>query len=98
MSSFPRPVRSMMGRGYIDFERLYVFTMCAAFFVVRTKENVLLQRRYSLHGLGPCRVLSPRLRRQRCRGNADPGIGAVPLVRPRIDPEWGHLAGFAAGF
>jgi hypothetical protein len=24
-----------------------VFTLCAAFFVVRTKENVLLQRRYS---------------------------------------------------
>jgi hypothetical protein len=34
-------------RGYIDFERLYVFTLCSAFFVVRTKENVLLQRRYS---------------------------------------------------
>ncbi len=40
-------------RGYIDFERLYavrtfrVFTLCAAFFVVRTKENVLFQRRYS---------------------------------------------------
>jgi hypothetical protein len=37
----------VMDRGYIDFERLYVFTMCAAFFVVRTKENILLQRRYS---------------------------------------------------
>jgi hypothetical protein len=37
----------VMDRGYIDFERLYVFTLCAAFFVVRTKENVLLQRRYS---------------------------------------------------
>ena len=34
-------------RGYIDFERLFVFTLCSAFFVVRTKENVLLQRRYS---------------------------------------------------
>jgi Transposase DDE domain len=33
--------------GYIDFERLFVFTLCSAFFVVRTKENVLLQRRYS---------------------------------------------------
>ena len=37
----------VMDRGYIDFERLYVFTLCSAFFVVRTKTNVLLQRRYS---------------------------------------------------
>jgi len=40
ISSFPKPVRS-------DFEHLYRFTLCSAFFVVRTKENVLLQRRYS---------------------------------------------------
>ena len=37
----------VMDRGYIDFERLFVFPLCSAFFVVRTKENVLLQRRYS---------------------------------------------------
>jgi hypothetical protein len=37
----------VMDRGYIDFERLYVLTLSAAFFVVRTKSNVLLQRRYS---------------------------------------------------
>jgi len=37
----------VMDRGYIDFERLFIFTLSAAFFVVRTKENVLLQRRYS---------------------------------------------------
>jgi hypothetical protein len=37
----------VMDRGYIDFRRLYFFTLCSAFFVVRTKENVLLQRRYS---------------------------------------------------
>ena len=37
----------VMDRGYIDFERLFVFTLCSAFFVVRTKENLLLQRRYS---------------------------------------------------
>jgi IS4 transposase len=36
-----------MDRGYIDFERLYSFTLSSAFFVVRTKTNVLLQRRYS---------------------------------------------------
>ena len=37
----------VMDRGYIDFARLYVFTLSAAFFVVRTKSNVVLQRRYS---------------------------------------------------
>src|SRR5437667_6027668 len=37
----------VMDRGYVDFERLYVFTLSAAFFVVRTKTNVLIQRRYS---------------------------------------------------
>jgi hypothetical protein len=34
-------------RGYLDFARLYRFTLSAAFFVTRTKENVVLQRRYS---------------------------------------------------
>jgi len=37
----------VMDRGYIDFERLFVLTLSAAFFVVRTKSNVLLQRRCS---------------------------------------------------
>src|SRR5437868_9059618 len=37
----------VMDRGYVDFERLYIFTLSAAFFVVRTKSNILLQRRYS---------------------------------------------------
>jgi hypothetical protein len=37
----------VMDRGYIDFERLYRFTLESAFFVVRAKSNVLLQRRYS---------------------------------------------------
>jgi IS4 transposase len=37
----------VMDRGYVDFGRLYVFTLSAAFFVVRTKSNVLLQRQYS---------------------------------------------------
>lgn len=39
----------VMDRGYVDFERLYVFTLSAAFFVVRAKSNVILQRRYSHH-------------------------------------------------
>ena len=38
----------VMDRGYVDFERLYRFTLSSAFFVVRTKSNVLIQRRYSL--------------------------------------------------
>ena len=33
-------------RGYVDFRRLFVFTLCAAFFVGRTQKNVLRQRRY----------------------------------------------------
>ena len=37
----------VMDRAYVDFERLFVFTLCSSFFVVRTKKNVLLQRRYS---------------------------------------------------
>jgi hypothetical protein len=37
----------VMDRGYIDFERLYWFNLSSAFFVVRTKTNVVLQRRYS---------------------------------------------------
>ena len=37
----------VMDRGYVDFRRLFVFTLCSAFFVVRTKKNVLRQRRYS---------------------------------------------------
>jgi hypothetical protein len=37
----------VMDRGYTDFERLYRLTLESAFFVVRTKSNVLLQWRYS---------------------------------------------------
>jgi Domain of unknown function (DUF4372)/Transposase DDE domain len=37
----------VMDRGYIDFQRMFVFTLSSAFFVVRTKSNVLHQRRYS---------------------------------------------------
>jgi hypothetical protein len=37
----------VMDRGYVDFARLYEFTLSSAFFVTRTKENVLLRRRYS---------------------------------------------------
>ena len=36
-----------MDRAYVDFERLFIFTLCSAFFVVRAKTNVVLQRRYS---------------------------------------------------
>jgi Transposase DDE domain/Domain of unknown function (DUF4372) len=37
----------VMDRGYLDFERLYELTLRSAFFVTRTKSNVVLQRRYS---------------------------------------------------
>jgi transposase len=37
----------VMDRGYLDFARLFVFTLGSAFFIIRTKENVLFQRRYS---------------------------------------------------
>src|SRR5204862_1312956 len=37
----------VMDRGYVDFARLFVLTLCSSFFVTRTKENVMLQRRYS---------------------------------------------------
>ena len=72
----------VMDRGYVDFERLYVFTLSAAFFVVRTKSNVILQRRYShpvdkttgvrsdhtvvLTAIGSVRVYPEPLRRVTC--------------------------------
>jgi transposase len=37
----------VMDRAYVDFQRLFFLTLSSAFFVVRTKTNVLLQRRYS---------------------------------------------------
>jgi hypothetical protein len=37
----------VMDRAYLDFQRLYLFTLSGACFVVRTKSNVLLRRRYS---------------------------------------------------
>jgi hypothetical protein len=37
----------VMDRGYVDFARLYTFTLSSSFFVIRTKENILLKRRYS---------------------------------------------------
>ena len=37
----------VMDRGYVDFGRLYGFTCSSAFFVIRAKKNILLQRRYS---------------------------------------------------
>ena len=30
----------VMDRAYVDFQRLFVFTLCSLFFVVRTKKNV----------------------------------------------------------
>jgi hypothetical protein len=36
-----------MDRGYLDFERLFVFTQLLAFFVTRTKKNTKVRRVYS---------------------------------------------------
>lgn len=37
----------VLDRGYLDFERLYRFTLSGAFFVTRSKKNFDFQRRYS---------------------------------------------------
>jgi transposase len=37
----------IMDRGYLDFERLYVFTQLLAFFITRTKKNTKVRRVYS---------------------------------------------------
>lgn len=37
----------VMDRGYLDFERLHVLQGCSAFFVTRTKSNLLLRHRCS---------------------------------------------------
>jgi len=37
----------VMDRGYVDFRRLYRFTLNGSFFVTRSKTNILLERRYS---------------------------------------------------
>jgi hypothetical protein len=37
----------IMDRAYIDFERLYQLHLGAAFFVTRSKRNILMERRYS---------------------------------------------------
>jgi len=37
----------IMDRGYLDFERLYVFTQLLAFFVTRAKKNTKIRRVYS---------------------------------------------------
>jgi transposase len=42
----------VMDRGYVDFERLYRLTLASAFFVTRSKSNVLFIRRYS-HAVDP---------------------------------------------
>jgi hypothetical protein len=37
----------VLDRGYVDFARLYLFTRCAAHFVLRAKKNLKFRRRYS---------------------------------------------------
>ena len=69
----------VMDRAYVDFERLFVFTLCSSFFVVRTKKNILLQRRFAsrrqIHGLAlgsdrhtGCHRIGPSLSRPVAEG------------------------------
>jgi len=37
----------VMDRGYIDFERLHAIHVAGAYFVIRTRDNILMKRRYS---------------------------------------------------
>ncbi len=37
----------VMDRGYVDFQRLYLFTLQSAFFVTRAKSNIRSRRQYS---------------------------------------------------
>ena len=37
----------IMDRGYLDFARLHVLTLCAAYFVIRAKSNLKFRRLYS---------------------------------------------------
>jgi len=37
----------ILDRGYVHFQRLYQFTLAAAFFVVRARQNMQFRRRYS---------------------------------------------------
>ena len=48
----------VMDRGYLDFERLYVFVLASAFFVTRTKKNVQFRRRRNLAVVPGTGVLS----------------------------------------
>ena len=74
----------VIDRGYLDFERLYRLTLAAAFFVTRTKDNVLLQRRYShpvdrTTGVKSDRLLSSSRLDQALSG----GAAQSPLLRCR---------------
>ena len=74
----------VMDRAYVDFERLFVFTLCSSFFVVRTKKNILLQP--STLRL-PTPLRSPRMHRsprpRRCFPCEPPARTARPARRPR---------------
>ena len=66
----------VMDRAYVDFKRLFVFTRCSSFFVVRTKRNVVLQRRYS-HAVDKSRGL---------RSDQTVMLGAVESAKAYPDP------------
>ena len=44
----PEPgVFYIMDRGYLDFERLYILSQCAAFYIIKAKSNLQFRRLYS---------------------------------------------------
>ena len=46
----------VMDRGYLDLERLFSLNNAGAFFVIRSKNNILFKRRYSRHVEKPCGI------------------------------------------
>jgi hypothetical protein len=78
----------VMDRGYLDFQRLYVFVLASAFFVTRTKKNVKFRRRRSLTVVPGTGVLSDHIV---VLANYDSAVAYPdPLRRVRFrDPETG---------
>ena len=86
-----------MDRGYIDFERLLVFTPCPAFFVVRPRENVLLSGASTLRWIKRLArdPISPSLGRDRFRRADIPGSPPPPAVKRCSSSSAGLRASFS---
>jgi hypothetical protein len=89
----------VMDRAYIDFARLYQLHLAAAFFVTRSKRNVLMERRYSRPvdkstGLRSDQTSvdplpnSPMPSRWRCRMTKLCGFGMMSASFKQLDRFW----------